>query len=400
MAAPQRALHGGDPDVPDDRPVLVVGLRRRVGQPRLGLPAPAVRGLAPRRHDRPHRAPGAVRGRRPSGCCSDSSARGGLRPAGRSAPGLGALATWGFWSPRPQVLTYLLLAMFVRDPRRLPGRAADRLCWLPVLTARVGELPRRVHGGPGAHRPVRGRRARRAGRSARHRAGRRPRRARALALWSAASVVASLANPFHYKAVLFPFQVMRDRFPGRRSSSGRRRASSTARSGWSRLVLAHAGPPGRVPAPAPCHADAVVLAAFFHFGLQAIRNVPLLVVVSSPILARAVASSEPAPTGSRAAGSRPPARWPPGLTVWPSRRPPGGGLAPAGPGHRRLSGRRSAWPTSSRRRRRLSCRGGPPGPLFNDYGWGGYLIWQLYPELRVGIDGRMAVYGPAGSPST
>ena len=39
-------------------------------------------------------------------------------------------------------------------------------------------------------------------------------------------------------------------------------------------------------------------------------------------------------------------------------------------------------------------REGRRGTLWNDYGWGGYLIWHLYPELRVSIDGRMAVYGP------
>lgn len=31
---------------------------------------------------------------------------------------------------------------------------------------------------------------------------------------------------------------------------------------------------------------------------------------------------------------------------------------------------------------------GLPGPLFNDYSWGGYLIWRLWPETRVFIDGR------------
>ena len=39
-------------------------------------------------------------------------------------------------------------------------------------------------------------------------------------------------------------------------------------------------------------------------------------------------------------------------------------------------------------------REGRRGTLWNEYGWGGYLIWHLYPELRVSIDGRMAVYGP------
>jgi len=35
----------------------------------------------------------------------------------------------------------------------------------------------------------------------------------------------------------------------------------------------------------------------------------------------------------------------------------------------------------------------PPGPLFNDYNWGGYLIWKLYPDERVLIDGRADLYG-------
>jgi hypothetical protein len=31
--------------------------------------------------------------------------------------------------------------------------------------------------------------------------------------------------------------------------------------------------------------------------------------------------------------------------------------------------------------------------LFNNYNWGGYLIWKLYPEYRVCIDGRADLYG-------
>jgi len=34
-----------------------------------------------------------------------------------------------------------------------------------------------------------------------------------------------------------------------------------------------------------------------------------------------------------------------------------------------------------------------PGPLFNSYNWGGYLIWRLYPEYPVYIDGRADLYG-------
>ncbi len=35
----------------------------------------------------------------------------------------------------------------------------------------------------------------------------------------------------------------------------------------------------------------------------------------------------------------------------------------------------------------------PPQPIYNEYGWGGYLIWRLYPDYRVYIDGRADVYG-------
>ncbi len=37
----------------------------------------------------------------------------------------------------------------------------------------------------------------------------------------------------------------------------------------------------------------------------------------------------------------------------------------------------------------------PEGRIFNTYGWGGYLIWKLYPEYPVYIDGRADVYGDA-----
>ena len=35
----------------------------------------------------------------------------------------------------------------------------------------------------------------------------------------------------------------------------------------------------------------------------------------------------------------------------------------------------------------------PPGPIFNHYNWGGYLIWKLYPQYHVFIDGRADIYG-------
>ncbi len=35
----------------------------------------------------------------------------------------------------------------------------------------------------------------------------------------------------------------------------------------------------------------------------------------------------------------------------------------------------------------------PPGKMFNPYNWGGYLIWSLWPEYQVFVDGRTDLYG-------
>ncbi len=73
--------------------------------------------------------------------------------------------------------------------------------------------------------------------------------------------------------------------------------------------------------------------------------------------------------------------------------------------------RRWPWPSASRamhdqqlsaqrKARRDDARGGRsrrsrrthyPGPLYNDFNWGGYLIWAL--RMPVSIDGRGAMYG-------
>ena len=36
---------------------------------------------------------------------------------------------------------------------------------------------------------------------------------------------------------------------------------------------------------------------------------------------------------------------------------------------------------------------GPPGPLFNSYNWGGYVLWSLYPKYRSFVDGRTDLFG-------
>jgi hypothetical protein len=306
---------------------------------------------------------------------------------------VGALATWGFWSPRPQILTFLLLATFWAILRRYRDGQGDRLWWLPVLTvvwanfhgaymvglALIGlclvglvvdRALRPEPGGPAGGPPP----------------GR-------LAFVGAACCLATFATPFHYKSVLFPFQVLTDRFARATIIEW---ASPGFQQGQVRLVeglvlvtlILLVVSPRRLRA-----LDAIVLAAFFHFSLQAVRNIPLLVVVLLPILARAAheVACERGPAWIARSGLEP-RRAVVGFTavalvtaVWwtaPARGSwyfvPRLGVAEIFP----------AGAVEYLKRHR------PPGPLFNDYGWGGYLVWQLYPDYRVGIDGRAAVYGP------
>jgi hypothetical protein len=307
---------------------------------------------------------------------------------------LGALATHGFWSPRPQLITYLILAVFAGILADYQAGRRNRLWWLPVLTAVWANLHGGFLAGPALVALCAvgelvgwalGDETGRAGGLA---------RARDLGFWSAASVVASLANPFHYRALVFPFQVIGDRMS----------------QAW---IIEWASPPFGHPQvlvlelvlglglllalgtarPVPWR-DLVVLVPLVHLAFQATRNTPLLVIVATPILGRAVASCAGAHWARLPAlGRRAVAAGTAGLVlsacslVAGSRQPaqvlrtfrPAFGVAdtlPAGAvDFLRREGRR--------------------GTLWNEYTWGGYLIWHLYPDLRVSIDGRMAVYGPA-----
>lgn len=307
---------------------------------------------------------------------------------------LGALAAHGFWSPRPQLVTYLILAIFAAVLADYQAGRRNRLWWLPILTALWANLHAGFLAGPAlvALCAV----GELVGWALGDETGRNGGlgRARALGTWTAVSALASLVNPFHYHAVLFPFQVM-----GERLSQAWIAEWASPPFGHPQvlvlemmlglMLLLSLGTARPVP-----WRDLVVLVPLVHLALQAVRNTPLLVIVGTPIIGRAIASCVaarwPALPGlgrrvvaigavglvlsacSLVAGSRRPD------AIWSKLRPALGvsDTLPAGAvDFLRREGRR--------------------GTLWNEYVWGGYLIWHLYPELRVSIDGRMAVYGPA-----
>jgi hypothetical protein len=308
-----------------------------------------------------------------------------------AAIAVGGLATRGFWAPRPQLVTYLALAAFWVILREYRDGRADRLAWLPVLTALWANFHGGFMVGPALIGLVLvGEVAERALNPATGMAWPRLRR---LALAGAGSLIAMFATPFHIRAVLFPIQVLSDRFAQafiiEWGSPPFQYGQIRLIEGLVLLTLALLlWAPRR-----PRVTDVVVLAAFLHFGLQAVRNVPLLVIVLLPILARALADVVAARAGELVA-----------LTGW-SRRQVGAAVVavalpftvwwnypPRGlPDFLPKVGVADIFPAGAVEFLRQTR---PPGPLFNDYGWGGYLIWRLYPDYRVSIDGRAAVHGP------
>jgi len=130
----------------------------------------------------------------------------------------------------------------------------------------------------------------------------------------------------------------------------------------------------------------LLVVAFGYAALRSMRNIPLFALVAVPVLAEQIGSlvriKPQIQTRSRwfiwlsaavflfgilAAGLR-------FITVIQSQSKTTQETFPAGA---------ADWILANR----------PSGNLYNTYGWGGYLIWRLYPEYRVYIDGRADVYG-------
>ncbi len=302
-----------------------------------------------------------------------------------------ALLTRGFWTPRPQVVTYLALAALWAVVWEYREGREDRLAWLPPLLALWANL----HGGFLVGLGVLGLAAVGQVADALFDGGAEaPRVAsarRLLAVW-VLSAAAALANPFHARALLFPLHVVGDR------------AAKDAILEWLSpafhypelrlfevLLLLLLGLPwlGRR---RPLLGDVGLLLAFVYLSLDAIRNIPLLVVVLAPVVGHLVAEAGAAlrPVAVGLVRSPDPRAWAlAGLVL----------LAPVA-GLRDLASLRRApslprWGVGDvypARAAEFLLAARLPGRLYNDYGWGGYLTWRLFPHYRVFIDGRVAIY--------
>lgn len=232
------------------------------------------------------------------------------------------------------------------------------------------------------------------------------RRLQWLSLATAGSLLASLANPYFLGHLLYPFQVMA------------MEASRSYISEWQSPDFHDPQYQGYLAL--VCiffiatiyrnrKADLTELAlpmSFLMLGFVAVRHTPLAAVAAAPFLAVALAGQPLA--------QMLPARWLRGFVAWHGRRVQGGN--DLGDKEFLLNwllllfmfvGFLLAYPAQSARNAEKVQANVPTGAtdflvrehiegrMFNTYHYGGYLIYRLYPAQKVFIDGRADMYGDA-----
>ncbi len=315
--------------------------------------------------------------------------RRGVAPLTRAlAVVLAAFLTFGnlFWDVRPQILSYLALAGLVyllerdREGARFaaPAMLAVVALWANVHGAFLVGIA--LIGATGAGALADGFRDRES----------RRRGVRLVAVAAAAPLAACL-NPWGYEQVLHPFLYLLR--PDIHAGN-----AEWTRPHLSRLPLFLGTLAATVGAWAargrPRYAEIAPVAAFAVLFLSAIRHLPLAVLVVVPALA--AAATEAAARGGRRALLVPSS---------PSWGPPAARAAAAALvaiGIVGLSGARfiRPWPCFEERiyvpmperAARFLARERVPGTGFNTYRFGSFLMFRLYPEERVFIDGRNDLY--------
>ncbi|MDA8219072.1 MAG: hypothetical protein M0Z94_15820 [Dehalococcoidales bacterium] len=295
-----------------------------------------------------------------------------------------ALIRWAQWAPRPQLITFLFFAVTLYLLFTFKQRGRARL-WLlpPMMVLWVNVHAGYVSGlllialfaaGEGlnrlTHRPA---------------APLRP-----LLLTGLASVVAALANPNFFRALLYPLT-----YVGTSNASMRFIAEWQSVDFHNYLYLPFAlamvllmltGSRGRLD-----FTQTLLVLVFTLMALQSVRHIILFAMATTPVLAlrlkeRNVRLALEVGTGRRTT---------PLLTLAPLVLVPillAVVLIKSPQSQARPTPSTADFPADGVVYLKEHH---PAGNLFNTYGWGGYLIYTLYPEYRVFIDGRADVYGDA-----
>ncbi len=341
---------------------------------------------------------------------------GATRPIGVVVVGVAAVASTHTWGVRPQMLSLLLTALtvWILTGARTAGR--PRLLWaLPPLLA----LWVNLHGGfifglviigvaalartcEGIFTPHS------LGFTPSGEGSRRPHEAKDLWRAFVVSLAACLLNPNGLKGLIYPFTYLGDNASMRYIAEW---VSPDFHQGqyqfFEALLLALVAGVALSPQ-RPRLADVVLALLFTHLALVSVRNINLFSIVVAPFIAVYLSytwrdlwrrawskvgrrTSDVGRRKSRGGGTVRPAVAALNLTlaavlvvaVLVSSAP----NLTAKHNMAIQAGRFPAGTVSYLRTHQLT------GPLFNSYDWGGYLIWTLYPRVRVYVDGRPDMYG-------
>jgi len=225
--------------------------------------------------------------------------------------------------------------------------------------------------------------------------GRSRERGRLRTLWGVAltSLIAGLLNPNGYLVYAYPFHLMSHKtvmnFIVEWFSPNFHEASTRPYEMLIALIVLGLALSRRPKPPASLW----LLVFFLHASLMFWRNLPLFCIVTAILLAPHLADILDR------------LRNHPAVCRWPGRAAPlltatflvGGAISqvkaiPKG-NLFDVSVRRSTFPEAACR---FLDEHHLPGPMYNEYKWGGYLIWRFYPGRKVFMDGRAEVYfGPA-----
>lgn len=309
---------------------------------------------------------------------------------------LGGMAAAIFWTPRPQMLSFLLTSvlLYLLHLHKRGGAGGVRagvVWWIPLLMAVWGNLHAGyaigfilLLGSVGGE--ILGHLFDPDGEAVLPWSG-----VRRLALVTGASVVAVMANPYGWKILTVPFDTvsigaLQDYIAEWRSPDFHTYATWP----FAFLLLALIGVLGASRRRLDW-ADFCLAAGTAFMALMATRNIATFALVATPIVARHLVTvfedrGWVAATEERVA---------PLQTILYSTIILL--VVAAGATKLVLEMRGPAAETALRRSLPVGAvdyleATDPPGPMFNSYNWGGYLMWRL-PDRLVFVDGRTDLYG-------
>jgi hypothetical protein len=201
-------------------------------------------------------------------------------------------------------------------------------------------------------------------------------------------ILATLANPNGLRLLTYPFETLASQAMQQNILewfSPDFHLAEWQPLAWLMLALLGAGLLGGQSLPP---VKVLLVVVFGYMALRSMRHAPLFAIVAAPVLAAEIGALAQRRPGVRKAGRG--LGWVNACLV--SLAILAAGLRFVGVVQEQADAEREQFPAAAAD---WIVRHQPAGNIFNTYGWGGYLIWRLYPEYPVYIDGRADLHGDA-----